>query len=157
MVGLGRYKEAEELFRKGLEIQPQASRFHSYLALLDIVQNRPIQAMTNARLETEGFWRDYAIALVQQTQDDRVVADAALKDFIARNSNGGAFQIAVLYAVRKEPDEMFKWLETAYATHDSGLSQMAVTPFFLPYVNDSRFVALCQKLNVQVPSAPAKP
>jgi TolB-like protein/Tfp pilus assembly protein PilF len=156
VVGLGRYKEAEELFRKGLEIQPQASRFHSYLALLDLVQNRPTQAMTNARLETEGFWRDYAIALVQQTQDDRVVADAALKDFIARNSNGGAFQIAVLYAARKEPDEMFKWLETAYATHDSGLSQMAVTPFFLPYVNDSRFVALCQKLNVQVPSAPAK-
>ena len=53
MVGLRRYKEAEELFRKGLEIQPQASRFHSYLALLDLVQNRPTQAMTNARLETE--------------------------------------------------------------------------------------------------------
>ena len=156
VVGLRRYKEAEELFRKGLEIQPQASRFHSYLALLDLVQNRPTQAMTNARLETEGFWRDYAIALVQQTQDDRVAADAALKDFIARNSNGGAFQIAVLYAARKEPDEMFKWLETAYATHDSGLSQMAVTPFFLPYVNDSRFVALCHKLNVQLPSGPTK-
>jgi len=157
VVGLGRYKEAEELFRKGLEIQPQASRFHSYLALLDIVQNRPTQAMTNARLETEGFWRDYAIALVHQTQDDRVAADAALKDFIARNSNGGAFQIAVLFAARKEPEKMFEWLDTAFATHDSGLSQMAVTPFFLPYVNDSRFVALCQKLNVQVPVVSAKP
>ena len=157
VVGLGRYKEAEELFRKGLEIQPQASRFHSYLALLDIVQNRPTQAMTNARLETEGFWRDYAIALVQQTQDDRVAADAALKDFIARNSNGGAFQIAVLFAARKEPEKMFEWLDTAFATHDSGLSQMAVTPFFLPYANDSRFVALCQKLNVQVPVVSAKP
>jgi len=156
VVGLGRYKEAEELFRKGLEIQPQASRFHSYLALLDIVQNRPTQAMTNARLETEGFWRDYAIALVHQTQDDRVAADTALKDFIARNSNGGAFQIAVLYAARKEPGKMFEWLDTAFATHDSGLSQMAVTPFFLPYVSDSRFVALCQKLNVQVPLVPAK-
>jgi len=156
VVGLGRYKEAEELFRKGLEIQPQASRFHSYLALLDIVQNRPTQAMANARLETEGFWRDYAIALVHQTQDDRVAADAALKDFIARNSNGGAFQVAVLYAARKEPDKMFEWLDTAFATHDSGLSQMAVTPFFLPYVSDLRFVALCQKLNVQVPSSPTK-
>jgi serine/threonine-protein kinase len=156
VVGLGRYKEAEELFRKGLEIQPQASRFHSYLALLDIVQNRPTQAMTNARLETEGFWRDYAVALVQQAHGDRASADAALKDFIAKNSNGGAFQVAVLYAVRKEPDEMFKWLDIAYATHDSGLSQLAVTPFFLPYVNDSRFVALCQKLSVQVPSSLTK-
>ena len=156
VVGLGRYREAEELFRKGLEIQPQASRFHSYLALLDIIQNRPEQAMTNARLETEGFWRDYAIALVQQTQGDRVAADAALNDFIARDSVGAAFQIAVLYAARKNPDKMFEWLDTAYAEHDSGLSQMAVTPFFLSYVNDPRFIALCQKLNVQVPSAPAK-
>jgi tetratricopeptide (TPR) repeat protein len=153
---LGRYQEAQEQFRKGLEIQPQASRFHSYLAFLDIIQNRPEQAMTNARLETEGFWRDYAIALVRQTQDDRAAADAALNDFIARDSVGAAFQIAVLYAARKNPDKMFEWLDTAYAEHDSGLSQMAVTPFFLPYVNDPRFIALCQKLNVQVPSAPAK-
>jgi serine/threonine-protein kinase len=156
VVGLGRYKNAEELFRKGLEIQPQASRFHSYLALLDIIQNRPEQAMSSARLETEGFWRDYAIALVQQTQGDRAAADAALNDFMARDSAGAAFQIAVLYAARKNPDKMFEWLDTAYAEHDSGLSQMAVTPFFLPYVNDPRFIALCQKLNVQVPSAPAK-
>ena len=157
VVGLGRYKEAEELFRKGLEIQPQASRFHSYLALLDIVQNRHAQAMTNARLETEGFWRDYAVALVQQAHGDRASADAALKDFIAKNSNTGAFQIAVLYAVRKEPGEMFKWLDTAYATHDSGLSQLAVTPFFLPYRDDPRLTALCQKLNVQLPVASTKP
>ena len=157
VVGMGRYKEAEELFRKGLEIQPQASRFHSYLAILDIIQNRPEQAMDNARLETEGFWRDYAVALVQQAQGDRAAADGSLNDFIAKNSNGGAFQVAVLYAIRKEPDEMFKWLDTAYTTRDSGLSQLAVTPFFLPYMNDPRFIALCQKLNVQVPSAPAKP
>ena len=154
-MGLGHYKEAEEQFRKGLEIQPQASRFHSYLATLDILQNRPAQAMINARQETEGFWRDYAVALVQQAQGERVAADAALNAFIARDSTGAAFQIAVLYAVRKESDEMFKWLDTAYTTHDSGLSQLPVTPFLLPYVNDPRFTALCQKLNVQMPSARA--
>ena len=157
VVGMARYKEAEDLFYKGLEIQPQASRFHTYLAMLDLVQGRPAEAMANARLETEGFWRDFAIALVQQAQGDRTAADTVLKDFIARDSNGGAFQIAVLYALRKEPDEMFKWLDTAYASRDSGLTQLAVTPFFLPYLSDPRFGALCQKLNVQVPSAPAKP
>ncbi|HEY4273394.1 MAG TPA: tetratricopeptide repeat protein [Candidatus Udaeobacter sp.] len=108
VVGLGRYKEAEELFRKGLEIQPHAARFHSYLAMLDILQNRPAQAMAKAQLESEGFWRDYAVNLAQQAQNDRPTADAALKDFIAKYSNTGPFQIAVLYAVRKEPDEMFK-------------------------------------------------
>ena len=83
------------------------------------------------------------------------MADATLKDFIARDSISGAFQIAVLYAIRKEPDQMFEWLEAAYATHDSGLVQLAVTPFFIPYRDDPRFTALCQKLNVQLPSASA--
>jgi len=154
--GTGRYKEAGEAFRKGLELQPNASRFHTYLATLDVLENLPAQATANAQLETEGFWRNYAIALVQQAQADRPAADATLKDFIAKDSNGGAFQIAVLYAIRKEPDQMFKWLDTAYATRDSGLTQLAITRFFLPYVNDSRFIALCQKLNVQVPLVPAK-
>jgi serine/threonine-protein kinase len=155
-VGTGRYKEAGEAFRKGLELQPNASRFHTYLATLDVLQNRPAQATANAQLENEGFWRDYAIAMVQQAQDDQSAADARLKDFITKDSNGGAFQIAVLYAIRKEPDQMFKWLDTAYDTRDSGLTQLAVTPFFLPYRDDPRFAALCQKLNVRVPSSSTK-
>jgi TolB-like protein/Tfp pilus assembly protein PilF len=156
-VGTGRYQEAEEAFRKGLELQPNASRFHTYLTTLDILQNRPAPAMANAQLENEGFWRDYAVALVQQAQGDRSVADAALKNFIAKDSVGGAFQIAVLYAIRKEPDQMFQWLDTAYDTRDSGLTQLAVTPFFLPYLHDPRFTALCQKLNVKLPATSAKP
>ena len=113
--------------------------------------------MAEAQIENEGFWRDYAIALVQQAQAERSTANTALKDFIARYSVGGAFQVAVLYAIRKEPEQMFQWLDTAYATHDSGMVQLAVTPFFIPYYGDPRFIALCQKLNVQVPAMPAKP
>jgi serine/threonine-protein kinase len=154
--GMSRYGEAEEAFRKALELQPSASRFHTCLATLDILQNRPAQAMANAQLESEGFWHDYAIALVQQAHGDRSAADGTLKDFIAKDSNSAAFQIAVLYAIRKEPDEMFKWLETAYAKHDSGLNQLAVTPFFFPYRDDPRFTALCQKLNVQSSSSSAR-
>jgi serine/threonine-protein kinase len=155
-IGTGRYKEAGEVFHKGLELQPNASRFHTYLATLDVLQNRPAQATANAQLENEGFWRDYAVALVQQAQGDQSAADARLKDFIAKDSNGGAFQVAVLYAIRKEPDQMFKWLDTAYDSRDSGLTQLAVTPFFLSYRDDARFTALCQKLNVRVPSSPTK-
>ena len=80
-VGTGRYKEAEEAFRKGLELQPNASRFHTYLATLDVLQNRPAQATANAQLENEGFWRDYAVALVQQAQGDRSAADASAQGF----------------------------------------------------------------------------
>ena len=94
---------------------------------------------------------------MQQAPGDRSVADDALKDFIAKDSVGGAFQIAVLYAIRKEPDQMFKWLDTAYDTRDSGLTQLAVTRFFLPYADDPRFIVLCQKLEVKLPSPSEEP
>ena len=132
-VGTGRYKEAGEAFRKGLELQPNASRFHTYLATLDILQNRPAQA------HGECATRDTKVSGATMPSlwcNKRKATDRqptlALKDFIAKDSNGGAFQIAVLYAIRKEPDEMFKWLDTAYATRDSGLTQLADNTFLPP-------------------------
>jgi len=154
---IGRYKEAEEACRKGLEVQPGASRFHTVLATFNILQNRPAQAMAEAQLENEGFWRDFAVAMVQQAYGDPSAADAALNNFIAKDSVGGAFQVAVLYAIRKQPNEMFKWLETAYAMRDSGMVQLATMPFFYPYRDDPRFTELCRKLNVRLPATSAKP
>ena len=151
-VATGRYKEAEETFRKGLELQPHAARFHTYLATIDILQNNPAHSLQNAQLESDVFWRDYALALTEQAQSNRSAADSALKNFSSKYATTGAYQIALLYAVRKEPDEMFRWLDNAYATHDSGLTQLAITPFLLHYRDDPRFIALCQKLGVQLPS-----
>jgi serine/threonine-protein kinase len=156
-VATGRYQEAEETFRKGLDLQPHAARFHTYLATLDILQNNSAHALQNAQLESDGFWRDYALTLTEQTQNNRVAADSALKEFSSKYANTGAYQIAVLYAVRKEPDEMFRWLDNAYATHDSGLTQLVITPFLLHYRDDPRFIALCQKLGMQIPAALSKP
>ena len=153
----GRYKDAEEAIRKGLELQPKASRFHTYLATLDILQDNPKLALEHAQLESDGFWRDYALTLAKQTQSDRAAADTALKSFSDKYTNNGAFQIAVIYAVRKEPDEVFRWLDKAYATHDSGLTQLVITPFLTDYRDDPRFIALCQKLGVQIPAASPKP
>ena len=51
----------------------------------------------------------------------------------------------------------FDWLDSAYATHDSGLTQLLITPFVSQYREDPRFVALCQKLGVQLRSSTAKP
>ena len=88
-------QEAEESFRKGLEIQPHAARFHTYLAMLDILQKNPTAALKQAQLEPDGFWREYALTLVQQTQTIVGAADTALKNFSSKYANNGAYQIAV--------------------------------------------------------------
>jgi TolB-like protein len=155
-VASGRYQDAEESFRKGLEIQPRAARFHNYLATLDVLQKNPTAALQQAQLEPDGFWREYALTLVQQTEPDRSAADIALRNFSSKYASNGAFQIAVIHAVRKEPDEMFRWFDNAYATHDSGLTQLVITPFLFEYRDDPRFVALCQKLGVQLSATPER-
>jgi len=151
-VAAGRYQDADESFRKGLEIQPHAARFHTYLSTLDILLKNPTAALQQAQLEPDAFWREYALTLIQQTQPDRSAADTALRNFSTTYASNGAYQIAVVHALRKEPDEMFRWLDNAYATHDSGLSQLVITPFVFEYHDDPRFVALCQKLGVQLPA-----
>jgi TolB-like protein/Tfp pilus assembly protein PilF len=155
-VATNRPQEAEQAFQKALQIQPGVARAHAFLAALDAARNNPSSASEQAQKEPDGFWRDYALALAKQFQPDKGVADASLKSFAEKYATGGAYQVAILHAARKETDQMFKWLDTAYATRDSGLAQLAVEPFFRPYYNDPRFAALCQKLNVQVPSLPVK-
>ena len=155
-VATNRPEEAEEAFQKALQIQPGVARAHAFLAALDAARNNPSSASEQAQQEPDGFWRDYALALAKQFEPDKGVADASLKSFAEKYAKGGAYQVAILHAARKETDQMFKWLDTASATRDSGLAQLAVEPFFRPYYNDPRFTALCQKLNVQVPSLPVK-
>ncbi len=151
-VAAGRYQEAEESIRKGLEIQPHAARFHMYLATLNMLRKDPTAALREAQLEPDPFWREYALTLVQQTQSNRTAADNTLRNFSSEYASNGAYQIAVIYALRKEPDEMFRWLDIAYASHDSGLTQLVITPFLSEYRDDPRFVALCQKLGAQLPA-----
>ncbi|MFZ0915602.1 MAG: tetratricopeptide repeat protein [Candidatus Udaeobacter sp.] len=147
------YQEAEKMFRKALQIQPGIARAHAFLATLDVVRTDPAGATREAQQEPDGFWRDYAIALAKQIQSDKAAADDSVKSFCEKYANGGAFQAANLYAVRNEPDQMFKWLDASLATRDAGLAQITVTPFFRRYFSDPRFVALFHELRIQTPTS----
>ncbi len=158
LIAGGRYDEAEAALRKAIELQPAAARLHAYLTTLDVIRGNAVAALQDAQLEPKGFWRDYALALALQIQNDRGAADAALQKLINENAVSGPFQIATVYGLRKEPDKMFQWLERAYTEHDPGLTQLLGTPFILNYRDDPRFAALCQKLKVHVPpTAATKP
>lgn len=147
-MGAGRLDEAEATLRKAIELQPGLSHAYSYLTVIDLRRHDAAAALRDAKLEPEGFWRDYAVALALQGQGDRAAADRALNELLAKNQYGASYQIAVIYAARKEPDHVFEWLDKAYEVRDSGLTQLMVTPHLLDYRDDPRFVALATKLKV---------
>jgi serine/threonine-protein kinase len=101
-----------------------------------------------AKQETDPFWRTYALALAQFANGDRTEADAALKKLIDENADESGSQIATVYALRKEPDKVFEWLEHAWTTHDGGVTQLLTDPFLRAYKDDPRFIAFAQKIGV---------
>ena len=79
---------------------------------------------------------------------DRAEADAALNNLIDEDADDAGSQIAQVYALRKEPEKMFEWLEHAWTTHDSGVNELLYNPFLLAYKDDRRFIAFAQKIGV---------
>ena len=149
LVGLQRYPEARAMFTKMLEMYPKFPRTHMQLATLDILENNPKGALEHAHLEPEGMLRDFATAMALEASGDKAAADAALKAFTDKYAKIASFQVATLYAQRHQPDEMFKWLETACANRDPWLTRIFVTPFLMDYHDDPRFAAFCRKLGIE--------
>ena len=90
---------------------------------------KPGPAVELAKQETDPFWRTYALALAQFANGERAEADAALKKLIAEDADDSGNQIASLYALRKEPEKMFEWLEHAWTTHDAGVLELLLQSF----------------------------
>ena len=155
LIGLGRYKEAREVFNKILELHPKASRAYTQLTTLDVLENNPKGALEHAHLVQEGLFRDYSIALALQAGSDESARDAALQAFIDKQGKDMPCWVAVLYAQCHQPDKMFEWLESAYTSRDPALSRLFIFPFLMDYRDDPRFVAFCRKLGIE--KLPPKP
>src|SRR5438132_3337785 len=156
LTALGRYDEAEAALRKAIELQPQSAQNYQQLAVIQILRGKSSAAVELAKQETDPFWRTYALALAQFANGDRAEADAALKKLIDEDADDAGSQIARVYALRKEPEKMFEWLEHAWSTHDAGVTNILYDPFLLAYKDDPRFIAFAQKIGV-MPKAAATP
>ena len=155
LTALGRYDEADAALHKAIALQPQSVQNYMRLAVIQVLRGNAGAAVELAKQETDPFWRTYALALAQFAKGDRAAADAALKKLIDENADDAGSQIAQVYALRREPEKMFEWLEQAWATHDSGVTTLLVDPFLRAYKDDPRFIAFAQKIGV-MPKAAAK-
>ena len=145
---LGRYDEAEAALRKIIAMQPEGAQHHLRLAVIQILRGKSGAAVEFAKQETDPFWRTYGLALAYWANGDHAEADAALKKLIEEDASDAGSQIATVYALRKEPEKMFEWLEHALTTHDPGVSNLLLDPFLRAYKDDPRFIAFAQKIGV---------
>ncbi|MGH8162698.1 MAG: hypothetical protein ACREP1_00010 [Rhodanobacteraceae bacterium] len=155
LVSLGAYAEAEAAERKAIALRPQGGFQHAWLAGTQMLQGRTAQAIATAQQEADPAWRTWALALSFWADGNRKQADAALQKLIAEDADDSGSQIAEVYAQRGQPDQMFRWLEHAYATHDGGVVEILISPFFTLYKDDPRFAAFARKVGVMAPVSAA--
>jgi serine/threonine-protein kinase len=156
LAAVGRYDEAEATLRRAISVQPSSSQTYLNLARLQIQRGQYDAALESAKKETDPFFRTYALALAYFASGDHAQADAQLKKLIDEDADDGSSQIASVYALRKEPDKVFEWLEHAWLTHDPGVSEIMLDPFLRTFKDDPRFMAFAQKIGV-MPKAGGKP
>lgn len=82
-----------------------------------------------------------------QVEPDRAPADAAL-ELLVRTDAAPSCRMAEGYAVRKDPDGLFKWLDGAWARHDAGIQLLLFDPLLLRCESDPRFAAFCRKVGL---------
>jgi serine/threonine protein kinase/tetratricopeptide (TPR) repeat protein len=121
---LERLPEAEDAFRRALEISSDATSIRCLLAFVLLEQGRRDEALAEASKEPAEWARLFGLAIVHHLCGSPAESDAALQRLIETNAYNAAYQIAVAHAVRGEVDASFEWLERAYAQHDSGLAFM---------------------------------
>ena len=81
----------------------------------------------------------------------RSAADASLRTLIDKYAQFVAYEIADIYALRGEANEIFYWLDRALSNGDTSIEFLLFDPFILRYKDDPRFAAFCRKVGLPVP------
>ena len=147
---LGRFDDAAQAERKALQLNPEYYFGRFQLTYVYAMRGDAAAALQAAQQQPPGNWRDLAVALALQLGGKQATADAALPKVIAGQAGYAAYQIAEIYALRRDPDDMFKWLERANQNRDPGITLLLTDPPVLRYKNDPRFAAFCKKVGLPV-------
>jgi len=144
----GRLDEAKAAVDKAVELQPSSDTHRVIQAYIATFRGDFPAALAIAQSLSQGMWRDVALALVLQIGPDRAAADAALQNLIDKHIDSSAYQIAEIYALRRDPDNAFKWLDRAWDARDGGIVFLLNDALLLRYRHDPRYAAFALKVGL---------
>jgi tetratricopeptide (TPR) repeat protein len=145
---MGQLDKATADFKKALEVNPAVEAAHMVLSQIYVMQGRPQDALPEIEFVRYDPVRASLYPIAYYALGRKKKSDTALREFIAKYHEGGAYQIAEVYAFRNQSDEAFEWLDRAYAQRDSGLIGTKAEPLLKNLHKDPRYAAFLKKLNL---------
>jgi tetratricopeptide (TPR) repeat protein len=143
-----RFAEAEDAYRKALELAPQRAITNGVLSLTLLARGRGDEASMMAMRESNQACRLWALAIVHHTLGQGAESEAALRELVEKHSDTMAYQVAQVHAARGEADAAFESLERAYAQRDAGLAGLRTSPHLRSLHGDPRWSAFSKKMGL---------
>jgi TolB-like protein/cytochrome c-type biogenesis protein CcmH/NrfG len=144
----GDYHAAREALQRALEINPQQSNTAAFLGFTFLVTGDPASGLPLSQRATIELFRRQGAALAEHDLGHATVAQQWLDEMIAKDADGGAYQIAQVFAWWGDKDKAIQWLERAYVQHDGGLASVKVDPLLRRLRLDPRYKAFLRKMNL---------
>ena len=144
----GKLDDAETDLKKAHELRPDDFNSSVFLSMIYVMQGRPQDALQEIELVQYDPVRTFLYVITYHTLGRKKESDAALGQLIAKYHAIDAYEIALAYAFRNQPDEAFEWLDRAYANHQQNVIFTKVDPLLKSLHDDPRYSALLKKLNL---------
>jgi hypothetical protein len=112
------------------------------------MQGRNAEALAAAQKETEKMYRIQSVSVSLFALGQIRESDAALAEMIKEFKDIGPYPIAWAYAMRKDRDKAFEWLERAYQLRDAGISWVRGDTLFKPLHADPRWPVFLRKIGL---------
>jgi tetratricopeptide (TPR) repeat protein len=153
LVGIKKYKEGENVFRRILTIHPEEQYFHSFLALTQYYQDNISGAANEIQLGLKSeVYRPFSHAVLgmiyakQGKLDDSLgEVEIEVKPYVGNNGSL-ASAVAAIYALLKRDGQAVQWIEKAMQFGYHEYPWVMNDPNFKNLRDDDRFVQLMEKM-----------
>ncbi len=142
LLGLGRYEEAMEMFRKVEDENPRLPSVHYWMSIANTLQSKGAEAVDEAKKEVESDNSDPSakldLAFAHSEAGEKEQA-ARILDEVLKTSGEyySPCSVGLVMLSLGRNDEAERWLEKAVEEHDSSLLYFGSTPAYVKY-SDSR-------------------
>ena len=144
----GEMDAARNAYLRTSEFAPGHPWHAFWLAAVDLLEGQPAKALARYEQISTGWARLTGIALAEHDLGDATESQAALEELIRADAGDSPYQIAQVYARRRELDRAFEWLERAFALPDIGLIYVKSDPLLRNLHGDPRYRALLKRVNL---------
>jgi TolB-like protein/Tfp pilus assembly protein PilF len=147
----GQFEAARAALTRSLEISPNNLHSSEELAIIDLLQAHPAQALTRIEKMPREIDRLVGLAIAHHELGHAREANEALSTLAAKADGAQgdvAYSLATVHAWRGERDKAFEWLDRAYARHDLRLRWLKVDSLLRNLRGDPRYVTLLKKMNL---------